>query len=101
MFTNDIVNSINTDLYSIFTINELQIFLPLFADEAALFAHSPETLQSMLNDMQHYCHTCCLTINGNKTKVMVLERGRSTTFNLFLNDLQLEVVSSFRYNSFI
>ena len=89
MFTNDIINSINTDLNSIFTINQLKIFLLLFADDAVLFAHSPETLQSMLNDMQHYCHTWGLTINRSKTQVMVFERGRGTTFNIFLNDTQL------------
>ena len=51
----------------------------------------------MFNDVQHYCHTLGLTINRSKTQVMVFERGRGTTFNLFLNDSQLEVVSSFKY----
>ena len=70
MFTNDIVNSINIDLNSRFTINELKIFLLLFADDTVLFAQSPETLQSMLNDMKRYCHTWGLTIERNKTKIM-------------------------------
>ena len=51
-FVNDIIENINTDLNNIFTINELKIFFILFADDQVLFAKSPETLQSLLTDLE-------------------------------------------------
>ena len=59
------------------------------------FAHSPETMQSIPNDLNQYCNIWGLKINTNKTKVMVFERDRHTQCNIVLNDIQLEVVSSF------
>jgi hypothetical protein len=94
LFNNDILQNIDTNLEGIFT---LKFFPLMFADDAALFAHSPETLQSMLNDLNRYCHTWGLTISTNKTKVMVFERGRHTQCNICLNNIQLEVVPSFKY----
>ena len=42
-FVNDIIDNINTNLQNIFTINELKLFLILFADDQVLFVTSPET----------------------------------------------------------
>ena len=58
-----------------FTVNELKVFLNLFADEQVVFAKSPQTLQSMLNDIENYCETWWLKINTSKTKVMIFEKG--------------------------
>ena len=55
MFVNDILENINTDLPDIFTLNELKLFLILYADDQVLFASSPESLQLMLNDIENYC----------------------------------------------
>ena len=51
IFVNDTVDNIKTDLSNIFSINELKLFLILYADDQVLFATSPETLQSLLNDI--------------------------------------------------
>ena len=56
LFINDLALNINSDIESIFTVHELQIFLLLYADDAVLFAKSPEaekfsdkTKQKILN----------------------------------------------------
>jgi len=99
MLVNDILSCINTDLDGIFTVDELKIFLLLFEDDAVLFAHSPESLQLMLNDLDQYCRTLGLTVNIENTKVMVFERGRGTSCNISLNNTQLEVFQVFRYTT--
>ena len=71
LFLNDIVNNINADLNMIFTINELKLFLILFADDQVVFVKSPQTLQSMLKDIENYCDTWRLKINTSKTKAMI------------------------------
>ena len=97
LFVNDIVDSINTDLSNIFSINELKMFLFLYADDKVVFAISPETLQSLLNDMENYCHAWGLKINTDKTKAMIFEKGRRTYFNFYIYGHSTEVVESFKY----
>ena len=76
-FINDIVDCINNvEMLDTVDIEEMILFILLYADDAVIFAKSAESLQSMLNDIHKYCNTWHLTINTNKTKVMVFERGR-------------------------
>ena len=97
LFINDITESINSNFEDIFTVDELKIFMMLYADDAVIFAKSPKVLQSMLNDIETYCVTWGLKINTTKTKAMIFERGRNTTYNFYLNNTKLDLVSSFKY----
>ena len=45
LFVNDIIENINSHLEDIFTLNEIKVFLILYADDQVAFAKSPETLQ--------------------------------------------------------
>ena len=96
-FINDLIENINADLENIFNLDELRLFMILYADDAVVFSKSKETLQSLLNDIELYCGTWGLKINTRKTKVMIFEKGRHTSCNLFLNNVELEVVQSFKY----
>lgn len=96
-FINDITQNINSNFNSIFTLDEINIFMLLYADDAVLFARSPEALQSILTDLERYCRIWGLKINTSKTKTMIFEKGRHTTFDFYLNNTKLEVVSSFKY----
>ena len=80
-------------------LNELKLFILLYADDSVIFALSPESLQSMLNDVQLYCNTWGLKVNTTKTKIMIFEKGisRNTSYNFMYNDNILEVVNSFKY----
>ena len=63
LFINDIIHNIHAGLEKIFTIDDLELFLMLYADDAVVFAKSPESLQSILNDIELYCNTWGLKIN--------------------------------------
>ena len=97
LFINDIIQNVNSDFDNIFTIDELQIFILLYADDAVVFARSPEVLQSILNDIESYCTTWGLKINTVKTKAMIFEKGRHTSFDFYLNNTKLDIVTSFKY----
>ena len=84
LFVNDIIDNINVDLSNIFSINELKLFLILYADDQVVFATSPETLQLLMNDKEYYCNVCGLKINTNKTKAMIFEKGRHTYFEFYI-----------------
>ena len=98
MFVNDILTTINTELEGIFTINEVKLFLLAYADDQVLFSTSTTSLQSMLNDIEHYCNAWGLKININKTKVIIFENSKIYSHhNFYLYNEKLEVVSSFKY----
>jgi hypothetical protein len=67
----------------------------LFADDAAIIAHSGETLQSLINNLDRVCDVFSLSINVNKT--VVLSQGPSSTSNISLKNCSLRTVESFNY----
>ena len=97
LFVNDIIDNINSDLSHIFSVNELKLFLILYADDQVVFATSPQTLQSLLTDIENYCRIWGLKINTSKTKAMIFERGKRTHYDFFINNNILDLVDSFKY----
>lgn len=67
----------------------------LFADDAALVAHSAEKLQLLLNQFSNACEAFRLTISLKKTKVMC--QGSETTPSVTIKDYTLDVVPQFTY----
>jgi hypothetical protein len=96
-FVNDIIENLNGDIENIFTVGEKKLFIILFADDAVLFGHSPQALQSLLDDLSNYCKTWGLTVNTNKTKIMIFEKGRHTAHTFIFNNKILEIVKSIKY----
>ena len=97
MFINDIAQNMHANFDEIFTVNELRLFILLYADDAVIFAKSPRVLQSLLHDLEAYCLRWGLKINTSKTKAMIFEKGRPTKYDFYLNNVKLELVSSFKY----
>lgn len=67
----------------------------LFADDAALAAHSEEQLQSLMNRFSSACDLFSLTISLKKTQVM--SQGTPIPPVINVKDHQLEVVGQFTY----
>lgn len=96
-FLNDIITNINSHLDGIMTLNDINVFMLLFADVAALFAQNHKSLQCMLNDLERYRKKYKLNLNVTKTKIMISEMGRPTNHDFFINDTKIESVKSFKY----
>jgi hypothetical protein len=96
-FINDIIDNINNNLEGIIHIDEMPLFSVFFADDAILFSYKPESLQSMLTDVENYSNEFNLRLNVNKTKIMIFEKGRKSTYNFFLYNTKIEIVESFKY----
>lgn len=54
-FVNDMYENIQNVNNDVFTLDELQIYLLLFADDTVLFSYSKEGLQLLLNQLYDYC----------------------------------------------
>ena len=96
-FINDILENISTDNEDALSINDLNLFMLLYADDEVLFSTSPEMLQNMMNNLYDYSSIWNLKVNTNKTKIMIFEKGRKTNVNIYYNDVLLEVVDTFKY----
>ena len=87
LFVNDVLQHINSNLYGIFTLDEMKFVLILFADDQVVFAKSPQSSQLLLTDIKNYCAEWDLHINTSKTKAMIFEKGRRTYYEFFKIDL--------------
>jgi len=71
----------------------------LYADDLVLLSDSSESLQEMINAFHAYCVRWCLTVNLQKSKVMVFRRGTRLAANLGWNygEHEIEIVNEYKY----
>ena len=77
----------------------LKLFLLLYADDIIIFSESASGLQNGLNILHDYCQKWKLTVNVDKSKVMVFRKGGRLAQNLVFmyGDINLEIVKKFNY----
>ena len=69
----------------------------MYADDAVFFSKSAQTLQNMLYKLHDYSNEWGLKVKTDKTKIMIFEKGRKTDVHIYYNNIELEVVDSFKY----
>ena len=62
---------------------ELNLFLLMYADDMVIFAESAEELQAMLNTLHSYTTKWNLTVNVEKTEILIL--GMEGKYGLMKN----------------
>ena len=99
LFIADIENSLQENMNAGITLDQLSLYLVLFADDAVIFSDSPQGLQQSLNQLHQYCETWNLTVNVDKTKIMVFRKGGVLAEDLkwYFNGVEIEIVSQFNY----
>ena len=77
----------------------INIFLLMYADDTVLISETPDGLQNMLDKLYEYTQEWNLTVNINKTKIMVFRNnGKLRNNEKWTYDGQsLEIVESFNY----
>ena len=80
-------------------IDEIVFIISLFADDMAIFGKTPLDLQNNLNLLNSYCDEWGLTVNTDKTKVLVFrKRGKLSPNEVwYYAGKQLETVDDFNY----
>ena len=96
-YINDIIDNTTDDNDELLTINEINIFMLMYAYDAVFFTKSAQTLQNMLHKLQNYSNEWGLKINTDETKIMIFEKGRRSEVHFYYNNIELEVVDSFKY----
>ena len=67
LFINDMSEYLKDESVEVVSLEELQIFLLLFADDTVLFSYTVEGLQILLDKLSMYCEKWNVTVNVDKT----------------------------------
>ena len=62
----------------------LKIFIILYADDTVILSESAESLQEAISAFEEYCNIWKLTVNTNKTKIVVFSKKKNIKLMLFL-----------------
>ena len=84
------------------TIDDSHVFLKLlillYADDTVILSDDESSLQFAMNVFEEYCKEWHLTVNINKTKVVIFSRGRQNkNYNFTYKDNIIEVVEEYKY----
>lgn len=99
LFINDLESYLQQNPDACITLEQLSIYLLLFADDAVIFSDSIQGLQASLNNLESYCDKWNLQVNVAKTKIVVFRKGgilgkyEKWTYK----GEDIEIVNSFNY----
>ena len=111
-FTNDLKERLSTKLQGLTLLANIccetnensfkflsTMFLLLYADDTIILAESLKELQIALNELFLYCKEWKLTVNAEKTKVMIFSMGKCKHSNLTFSygETKLSIVDDFVY----
>ncbi len=96
-FINDMLENVGPGDGSAVNVNDVNLCILLYADDAVIFAKSKQSLQNMMDNLKTYNDTWDLTLNTSKTNILVFEKGRHTQTDIYYNGAKLETVESFKY----
>lgn len=82
-------------------LNDVMIRVLLWADDITLLADDAEQLQKALDRLAQNCTDNGLTINVEKTKILVCHRGRLPSCNFTLHGKNLQIVKKFTFLGFV
>lgn len=80
-------------------IGLINLFLIMYADDTVLLAESPKSLQEMIDTLYKHNNDCKLTLNVDKTKIMIFRNGGRQRENEYwtYNNVNIDVVDEFNY----
>ena len=99
MYLNDVEDEFYLNGIEGIDIHHIKLFLLLYADDITLFSETAEGLQRALNLLYTYRQRWKLSVNTNKTKVMVFRKGGILPRDLkfYYNGIEIEIVNTFSY----
>ena len=97
IFINDLSSMLSNTPDTV-PLNNLDIHCLLYADDVVLLSTSANGLQQKINTLEDFCQRWCLSVNVEKTKVLVFNKaGKLLKNNFLLNNNILENVTNYRY----
>lgn len=97
LFINDISTSIDFSQLTENDLEQLSMYMLLFADDIALFTTDPNSLQAQLDTIYNYSVKWGLKINVQKTKICIFEKRKSKhNFTWYIDGENIKVDDHFK-----
>lgn len=95
LFLNDLHDALDGGV----NIARWQIKILMYADDVVILSDTPQKLQQMINQLANYCQHWNLSVNLDKSKVMIFGSGgrRARNEKWTFMDTPLEIVKSYLY----
>ena len=99
IYINDLESEMSAENMHTIPVEDAHLFYLLFADDLTLFSNTVIGLQRSIDRLHAYCNKWGLTVNTDKTKVMVFRRGGvlKRTEKWYYNGNPINVVPYFKY----
>ena len=99
LYLNDLEEVLSNCTYPGIRINNKNLCCLLYADDIVIFSYNAFSLQKLLDEFERYCVSNKLTVNKDKSKIIVFRKGgyiaRHERFSF--QGIKLEAVNSFNY----
>ena len=95
-YINDIHQAFENDCDPL-TLCQSKISSLSFADDLVIFSRTHTGLQTALNKLEKYCYDWQLTVNINKTKVMIFQNKYNSNPYLFFKNCPLEETKEYNF----
>ena len=98
LFLSDLPEIFSNDCHPV-ELCDLKLNCLMFADDLVLISQSAIGLQKCMNNLNAYCEKWCLTINTDKTKVIIFNKGgnKFSKYSFWLNDTTIDIVQNYCY----
>ena len=98
LFMNDLPDYLSDNDVGVQVV-DLLLKVLMFADDMAIFSTTEDGLQIGLNQLSSYCAKWGISVNTEKTKIVIFKRGGKTSDSekWTFNGKEIEVVSVFKY----
>ena len=96
VFMNDLESYLNCNLSGSCQLNNLRPWLLMFADDIVLLADTETGLQNSINRLEEFCNGWELSINIEKTKILVFNKPACSSQFVVLNT-PLEQLKEYKY----
>ena len=98
LFLSDLPNVFSNECHPV-QLCDVKLNCLMFADDLVLLSESAEGLQRCLNNLQTYCEKWSLTINTEKTKVIIFNKGgyKISRHSFMIMNSNIEIVQKYCY----
>ena len=96
LFLNDLPSQFNSDCKPVI-INDIKLSCLMYADDLVLISETEKGMHNCLLTLETFCKKWRLTINIEKTKLLIVNQPKKLDFNFRINNCKLEIVDSFSY----
>ena len=93
----DLETHLKTNGAGSISVSNSRVSLLMFADDVVLLAETQEGLQTSFHLLNQYCLTSALSVNTEKTKVVIFNKQRGCSSDFRINMKEIQVLSDYKY----